>query len=134
MVIGRCIIVLLIVVLSIGHCSQISVTCTLLPPHLHGSRCPWCVVGESSLVHLWKVLQTPVALLVCVSSRTQAAHWHLRACPGETVIAFQHWKPLLVRLEMYLDNEVGDQRLSGGFGVEVSVAKLFSNIRQKLTS
>ena len=75
MVIGRCIIVLLIVVLSIGHCSQISVTCTLLPPHLHGSRCPWCVVGESSLVHLWKVLQTPVALLVCVSSRTQAARW-----------------------------------------------------------
>ena len=82
------------------------------------------------------MLQTPVALLVCVSSRTQAAHWHLLACPGEIVIviAVQHWKPLLVRLEMYLDNEVGDQRFTGGFGVGVSVAKLFSNIRQKLTS
>ena len=64
--------VLLIVVPSIGHCSQISVTCTLLPPHLHGSRCPWCVVGDSPLVHLLEMLQTLLlSWFVLVSSRTQ---------------------------------------------------------------
>ena len=46
----------------------------------------------------------------------------------------QHWKPVLVRLEMYPDNEVGDQRLSERFDLEGLVAKSFSNIRQKLTS
>ena len=35
---------------------------------------------------------------------------------------------MLVRLEMYLDNEVGDQRLSERFDLEVSAAKSFSNI------
>ena len=28
-----------------------------------------------------------LALLVCVSSRTQAARWLVESCPGETVIA-----------------------------------------------
>ena len=39
---------------------------------------------------------------------------------------------MLVRLEMYLDNEVGDQRLSERFALEVSAAKSFSNIRRSL--
>ena len=35
---------------------------------------------------------------------------------------------MLVGLEMYLDDEVGDQRLSERFDVEVLAAKSFSNI------
>ena len=49
---------------------------------------------------------------MCVIPYTGGPLAVILACPGEIVIAVQHWKPLLVRLEMYLDNEVEDQRLS----------------------
>ena len=44
----------------------------------------------------------------------------------------RHWRPLLVRLEMYFDNEVEDQRFTGGFGVGVSVAKLLATSGRSL--
>ena len=43
-----------------------------------------------------------------------------------------HWKSLLVGLEMHLDNEVEDQRFTGGFGVGVSVAKLLATSGRRL--